>query len=187
MQNSTVELTSLDCPRVRTFKRREIVPLQEDTLWQIQSGTVRLLTISEDGAIITLGFWGVGDSTGYPLVCIQPCYMECLTTVEAARLNINQCWNMNQVMLAHISQMQELMRIRHGQTLQRIQLLLNWLASKFGSRIDQGYLIHLRLTHQQIAEAIGSSRVTVTRLIHELERTDVISYSERHHIILHSC
>ena len=169
---------------VHTFKRRERIPLKENILWQIRVGTVRLFTIAEDGSIITLGFWGVGDLTGQPLACIEPCQIECLTSVEAVLLNTSQCWDLNRVMLAHIGQMQELLRIRHGHVSQRLQLLLNWLAFKFGSLTEQGYLIHLRLTHQEIAEAIGSTRVTVTRLIQEFERNDVIRYSQRQCIIL---
>ena len=46
-------------------------------------------------------------------------------------------------------------------------------------------MINLRLTHQQIAEAIGTSRVTVTRLLLELERNNCIGYSGQQCIILH--
>ncbi|MEM6520758.1 MAG: Crp/Fnr family transcriptional regulator [Cyanobacteria bacterium P01_D01_bin.71] len=162
------------------------MPLREQILWQIRVGTVRLFTIGEEGSLITLGFWGTGDLVGHPLARIQPCQIECLTNVEAARLEIGQCGNLQQVMLTHIAQMQELIRIRHGQIAQRLQLLLNWLAAKFGSPTEQGHLINLRLTHQQIAEAIGTSRVTVTRLLLELERNNCICYSRQQCIILHN-
>ncbi|MEM9087435.1 MAG: Crp/Fnr family transcriptional regulator [Cyanobacteria bacterium P01_F01_bin.53] len=187
MHNSTLNLSPLDLPPVRTFKRRENIPLKENILWQIRVGAVRLFTISEDGSVITLGFWGAGGLTGHPLACIQPCQIECLTHVEAVLLNINQCWDLPQVMLDHICQMQELIRIRHGHILQRLKLLLHWLASKFGCPTEQGYLIQLRLTHQQLAEAIGTSRVTVTRLLQKLELNDVIRYSEQQCIILRHC
>ena len=184
MHDSTVKLLPLDRISVHSFKRRESIPLQQNILWQIRVGAVRLFTIAEDGALVTLGFWGVGDVIGQPLTCIQPCQIECLTNVDAVILAKSRCWNLNQVMLTHICQMQELIRIRHGHILQRLLLLLNWLASKFGSPIEEGYLIHLRLTHQEMAEAIGSTRVTVTRLIRELERDDAIRYSEQQCIIL---
>ncbi|MEL6381423.1 MAG: Crp/Fnr family transcriptional regulator [Cyanobacteria bacterium J06626_18] len=187
MHDSTLNLSPLDCPPVHTFKRRESIPLKKNILWQIRTGSARLFTIAEDGSVITLGFWGVGDLTGHPLACVEPCQLECLTHVEAVALTTNQCWNLNQVMLNHICQMQELIRMRHGHILQRLHLLLNWLASKFGSFTEQGYLIQLRLTHQQIAEAICTSRVTVTRLIQKLERSDVIRYSGQQCIILRHC
>ena len=184
MHDSTLKLSPLDRISVHTFKRRESIPLEQNILWQIRVGAVRLFTIAEDGALVTLGFWGVGDVIGQPLACIQPCQIECLTNVDAVMLAQSRCWNLNQVMLTHIGQMQELIRIRHGHIVQRLLLLLHWLASRFGSPIEEGHLIHLRLTHQEMADAIGSTRVTVTRLIRELERDNTIRYSEQQCIIL---
>jgi len=184
MHDSTLSWLPRNCPSTRTFKRRDYIPLREATLWHIRSGAVRLLTIAEDGSIITLGFWGTGDLVGRPLACIQPCQIECLTNVEAMPLHAHQCQDLNQVMLDHISQMQELIRIRHGPIAQRLRLLLDWLAVKFGQPTEQGHLITLRLTHQQIAEVVGTSRVTVTRWLSEQERDNVIHYSRKQCITL---
>ncbi|MEM0982103.1 MAG: Crp/Fnr family transcriptional regulator [Cyanobacteria bacterium P01_H01_bin.58] len=185
MYDSTHGRTTRDRSAVLTFKRRETMPLRENTLWRISKGAVRCFTTSEDGAVITLGFWGAGDLIGQPLACIQPCAIECLTRGEALLVKTSQCWDLDRVMLAHIGQMQELIRIRHGHIAQRLLLLLNWLASKFGVPTEQGNLIQLRLTHQDMAEAIGATRVTVTRMIQEFEHSAVISYSKQQCLILH--
>lgn len=50
-------------------------------------------------------------------------------------------------------------------------------------RVEQGQLIDLRLTHQEIAEVIGTTRVTVTRLLKQFEREAIIT-SRRRLIIL---
>jgi CRP-like cAMP-binding protein len=81
--------------------------------------------------------------------------------------------------------MQELIRLRQGQVRQRLHMLLDWLAFKFGHPINQGRLIQLRLTHQDMADAIGTTRVTVTRLMQELERNGEIGYSKKNCVILH--
>ncbi|MGD1904945.1 MAG: Crp/Fnr family transcriptional regulator [Leptolyngbyaceae cyanobacterium] len=185
MRHSVRNLSTLDRPVVHKFKRREIIPLKKNILWQIQVGTVRLFTVSDDGTVITLGFWTAGELTGYPLACMDACQIECLAEVEATLLNTGQCWNLHQVMLDHICQMQTLICIRHGQVLPRLKALLRWLTDKFGRSTEQGKLIQLRLTHQDIADAIGSTRVTVTRLIRDLEREGVLSYSPKQYIILH--
>ncbi|WP_187329235.1 helix-turn-helix domain-containing protein [Halomicronema hongdechloris] len=80
--------------------------------------------------------------------------------------------------------MQELLRIRHGNIRQRLELFLQWLAQRFGRPIRQGQLIQLRLTHQNIADTIGTTRVTVTRLLQELEHAQVISWFHRRQIVL---
>lgn len=172
-------------PTVRTFKRRELLPLDTNRLWQIRSGAVRLLTLAEDGTPITLGFWGNGDLTGRPLICVEFGDIECLTEVEATPLSPEQCWNFQQVMRSHLQQMQELIQLRQGQIPQRLFMLLHWLSLKFGRPVDQGRLIQLRLTHQDMADTIGTTRVTVTRLMQELERNGAIGYSKKNCVILH--
>lgn len=184
MNNSILSSASLDFPAVHTFKRRDYIPLKPAVLWQIRVGAVRLFTIAEDGSVITLGFWGTDDFVGQPLTSIQPCQIECLSDVEVRYLTSSQCCDLQQVTLAHVTQIQELIRMRHGSIALRLQLLLDWLATKFGCSAERGCLINLRLTHQQIAEAIGTSRVTVTRLLLDLERNQSISYSRKQCIIL---
>ena len=166
----------------RIFKKRECIPLN-GMLWRIEMGMVRTLTLAEDGTIVSLGFWGVKDVIGQPLACIQPYQIECLTKVKAIALKPDDCWDLHQVMLSHIHQMQELLRVRHGLIQQRLLQFLNWLANKFGFRVEQGRLIPLRLTHQDLAEVLGTTRVTVTRLLQQLQRQGIINQSN-HQIIL---
>jgi CRP-like cAMP-binding protein len=45
-------------------------------------------------------------------------------------------------------------------------------------------LIQLRLTHQELAETIGTTRVTVTRLMQSLEQQGSLCYSRRQQIVL---
>lgn len=52
--------------------------------------------------------------------------------------------------------------------------LFVWLAKRFGQQVEQGQLIDLRLTHQEIAELIGATRVTVTRMLKEFEKQGII-------------
>ncbi len=53
--------------------------------------------------------------------------------------------------------------------------LLTWLTDRFGEDDRKGRLIGLQLIHQKIAELIGSTRVTVTRIINDLEKIGVLS------------
>jgi CRP-like cAMP-binding protein len=62
--------------------------------------------------------------------------------------------------------------------------LLNWLAKKFGRQVEQGQLINLRLTHQEIAEILGTTRVTITRLLNEFEQRGAIKRLPRQFIVL---
>lgn len=78
----------------------------------------------------------------------------------------------------------ELLSILHQHCIyERLLRLLEWLSRHFGKTIPQGTLLNLRLTHQDIAETLGTSRVTVTRLINQLEREGKIQRSHRHLIL----
>ncbi len=52
---------------------------------------------------------------------------------------------------------------------QRLLGIFSLLAEEFGQNNEQGRVIDLRLTHAQLALAIGSTRATVTRTITDLK------------------
>ncbi len=57
----------------------------------------------------------------------------------------------------------------------RLESFLLVLCRDFGVQTKEGVTIDLRLSHQAIAEAIGSTRVTITRLLGELKKNELIS------------
>jgi CRP-like cAMP-binding protein len=154
-------------------------------LWQIDSGAVRTLTLLEDGTTVTLGIWGAGDVVGRVLSKAEPYQMECLTTVEVTRIPIDQWYLVNEVLIQHIQQYHEFLEILHHRSIDVSLLrLLNWLARKFGQQVEQGQLIDLHLTHQEISEIIGTTRVTVTRLLNDFEKQGMIERLSRKRIVL---
>lgn len=185
MTLSTHTLSSSAHSMQRSFSYRDLIPLQADALWHIKWGAVRTLTWNEEGTPITLGYWGPGDVVGQPLSRIQPYQIECLTSVEVCYVSFGECFQAIEALLLHIQQAEEILTIvRHERMHSRLQQFLVWLARKFGRSVQSGLLIDLRLTHQAIAEAIGTTRVTVTRLLNEFEREGIISRPKRHLIVL---
>ncbi len=172
-------------PVVREFKRREYLPMIQTLLWQIDTGMVRSFTLHEEGEITTLGLWGRGDIIGYLFAGIEPYHIECLSNVRVHRLQSDDGLALNEAMWSHIQQSQALLTMQHGSVQTRFRTFLDWFADKFGQRSGDGCFIPLPLTHQDIAEVIGSSRVTVTRLIGEFEREDILSWSKKGCVLRH--
>ncbi|KAI9134778.1 Crp/Fnr family transcriptional regulator [Acaryochloris sp. CCMEE 5410] len=172
-------------PVVRTFKRRECLPMIQNLLWKIDTGMVRSITLHEEGDITTLGLWGAGDIIGHLFAGIEPYQAECLGTVRVHRLLINDYQALEEAMWCHIQQSQALLTMQHGSVQTRFSRFLNWLADRFGQRSGDECFIPLPFTHQDIAEVIGSSRVTVTRLIGEFEREDTLSWSKKGCVLRH--
>lgn len=168
------------------FSRRSPLPLGRDYLWQIEAGVVRTLTWLEDGTTVTLGLWGPGDVVGRELAKADPYQMECLTPVQATVLPLNRWHLVNAALILHLHQFQEFLEILHCRSVDASLLrLLSWLAKKFGHQVERGQLIDLHLTHQELSEIIGTTRVTVTRLLNSFEKQGIIERLPGKSIILH--
>jgi len=168
----------------RVFSRRELIPLRKDILWRIERGAVRTVTWSEQGTLITLGYWGAGDLVGHPLSKVNPYQIECLTSVEMSILP-SELWNQElEAMLLHIQQAEELLSIVHRKPVSlRLWQFLLWLERKFGRDVDQGRLIDLSITHQELAEVINTTRVSVTRMLQQFAEEGMLLRHERRLIL----
>lgn len=165
------------------FKPRSFLPL--DSLWKIETGVVRILTWHEDGTLVILGVWGAGDIVGKAFSKIEPYQIECLTKVEVTVFPLEGWFQLTDVLLAHVQQAEELTVIRSYKTVETMLIkLLAWLGKKFGRQIETGQLIDLRLTHQDIADLLNSTRVTITRVLLNLEDQGLIQRLPLHRIVL---
>lgn len=171
-------------PHLLSFPPRSVLS-KPNALWAIQAGFVRVLTTSEEGCNLTLGIWGAGDVVGQAISTIEPYSIECLTQVRAVPLTIDQLANPAEVLLKHLHQAEELMLIRSYKRVDAMLLkLLSWLADRFGQEANQGRLIDLRLTHQDLSELLGATRVTITRALIQLEQQGFIQRLSLQRIIL---
>ena len=169
----------------RTFAPSELIPLETDFYWLLQQGIVKICTWTEEGHPITLGYWGEKDIVGQPLSLVYPCQVKCITQVQALFIPLQQADRVSDFIHHHVRQTEELLYIiRSDKMYDRLFKMLNWLGEKFGKKIEIGRLIDLHVTHQDLAEIIGATRVTVTKLINQLEREGFLSRPERNTIVL---
>jgi len=69
---------------------------------------------------------------------------------------------------------------------ERVRGFLELLAQDYGVPCDQGLRLNLRLTHQEMASALSTTRVTVTRVIGLLRDEGWLKIdSQRHLVITH--
>ena len=182
---STPVSYQLHSPKWWAFDAHVNLPLKPDHLWRIESGVVRTHTWLEDGTVITLGLWGTGEVVSKTLATIKPYQVESLTEVRATLLPISQHPDVTTMLISQIQQMNELAVIRSHKTVEMMLIkLLGWLAQKFGREMNKGQLIDVRLTHQDLADLLASSRVTITRTLSQLEQQGVIQRHPLHRILL---
>ncbi|MEQ9550694.1 MAG: Crp/Fnr family transcriptional regulator [Coleofasciculus sp. G3-WIS-01] len=167
----------------KAFNRKDLLPLISDYIWEIEQGIVRSLTWNEEGQLVTLGFWGPGDVVGRRLSRIKPYQVVCLTRVQASQIPL-ESYSLQQALLIHACKSEELLNILHQHSAYaRLLHFLEWLSWQFGQTVPQGKLLNFHLTHQDISETIGLTRVTVTRLINRLEQEGRIVRSHRNLIL----
>lgn len=171
--------------RIITFSKGQFIPQTADKLWLLKKGAVKTLTGSEVGKTTILGYWGEGDVVGSSLSKVNTYKVQCLNTVEAISVPLEQGSFLFKEISHCIQQTDELLRIIRTEKMHsRLSSLLIWFASKFGSQVLQGTLINIRLTHQELAEIMGATRVTVTRLLNQLEQEEMITRPRRFAIII---
>jgi len=171
-------------PKLFHFKRHEHLDDRRCGLWRIQSGYVRSLTWDSEGELVPLGFWQTGDIVGEAIAQTNLYKAQCLTPVTAEHLGHTDTFSRN-TLLSQIRQSNELLQISHcSGAEQRLLSFICWTTRQFGKCVNRGdYVNPLKLTHQEISESIGITRVTVTRLLKVLEQDGCIKWGTREKIV----
>jgi hypothetical protein len=148
----------------------------------IGSGLLRVAISSHDQEAlqaqpITLGFLQAGDQLPLDLLRRSRLHLEALTPVQL----LPGC---NPVPPEGSSSLHDwtvaLLMIRHlNDAEQRITALLQLLVERLGRRCGHWYELPLRLTHAQLAELSGHTRVTVTRQLSKWRDAGLIAPSAR--------
>jgi CRP/FNR family cyclic AMP-dependent transcriptional regulator len=160
-----------------------------DIFCLIREGQVKVTMISPEGKEIILALLGPGDFFGEmsllddekrsaTVVATEP--LELMTIWRNDFLQIlTENFDITKKVLAELSR-----RLRNASS--RIESLATMdvygrlarffldLAKEQGKVLDNGYVAVTRPTHQAIANMIGTSRETVSRLIHDLMRQNLL-------------
>ena len=87
-------------------------------------------------------------------------------------------------MLLHIQQAEEILNILHRKPVSlRLWQFLVWLSQKFGRDVAQGRLIELGVTHQEMAEVLNTTRVSVTRMLQQFEEEGMLVRHDRRMVL----
>ena len=181
-----------DQSHLHFYTKGETIPLMSAGIWQICQGLVRLSTIYPSGEEGLLGW--VGSS-----MCFSAGFSNLESYEATAISDVCLMWYSNEEIETSATLARELLpqlgrRFRQTETLlaiaglrrveDRLQQLLVLLQQEFGQPIEEGTRLSIRLTHQDIAGAINSTRVTVTRLLGKLQQQGLITRDRDRHFII---
>lgn len=176
-------------PRAQTgllrFTKGSLVTWDPNLFYRIQSGTMKTYAWQGD-ELVPLGLWFVGDLVGSSLYPSELVEAQCLTDLELEPIKPQE-WGKEEItkLIHQFQRVQELVQIlRCRNVTSALNHLLDWLANCYGIEHPQGTLIDVRLTHQDIAALLGSTRVTITRSLRTLQDQGIIQRESGHRILL---
>lgn len=177
------------------FSAGKSIPLRTDEVLVTCRGVIQLFTIQQDGSETLLGLAGPSMPIGLPLTTVEPYWATALTDIDVLALPLTEI-EASPVLMAGIFrnlvlrlQQAEAWLALSGKRLvaDRLKHLLLLLARDFGQVEPGGIRIPIRLTHHQLATAIGTTRVTVTRLLKDFKAEGWISVEQRNFILRTDC
>ncbi len=188
--------------RDRIFRKDEQIPTRPQLIYLVNKGAVRLIseiqtqqhednstiepseTDSEDSEETFLGF--VGAEKPFEIITqsffkvrayahvdqtqVAWLYWQDLDNWSDFRQEIYEAFRYQ-----HQRKLLWLSALGQRRTIDRLTSFLTLLAEEYGHGNEQSYCLPYTLTHAQIGSAIGSTRVTVTRLMGKLRRQGIIS------------
>ncbi|MEM1252897.1 MAG: Crp/Fnr family transcriptional regulator [Cyanobacteria bacterium P01_H01_bin.21] len=188
--------------RCRTFSKDERIPTRPGLLYLVQQGAVRLVGSAQVSATLKqqksassarvplvaaeeafLGFVGAGQP--FEIVAQPPFTLQSFSHVDQTTI-VWLYWNdldtwphfRREVLDAFRRQHQRkllwLSTLGQRRTIDRLLGFLTLLVDEYGEPCENGYYLPFPLTHAQIGSAIGSTRVTVTRLMGKLRQRGLI-------------
>ena len=139
---------------------------------EVLEGIARVYCPCEETEGMTLAFLQSGDQLRTDRLCSEGVCVEALTPLsfrsDAEPVPGQGFDAVNEWTL-------QLLRIRHlGSADQRLHALLGLLVRRLGHRRGDWCDLPFRLTHERIAELIGTTRVTTTRLLSRIRREQLL-------------
>lgn len=161
------------------YRQGSLISLPDDAVLEVKEGVVALTALHADGAEVLLGLFGPGallpghpaDSCAIELTAHTKVEVRMHSWAEAVRQP-----ELAEKLLLRLRQMEAWASMQSRPNMeQRVLGILGLLAEHFGRPHARGLLIDVRLTHSQLASAVGGTRATVTRLLSQLRRRGVLS------------
>ncbi len=171
-----------------------------DSLYVLKKGMVRLISLSDQGRETILhilkpdelfgelllseekrAFTAIATEDSLVTIISQESFVELLSAVPAVALNFIRLLSKR---LATVDR--GLAEFSHTWSYHRLARVLLQLSEKYGQQVPGGTLISVRLTHEDLANLIGTSRETVTTQLSKFTRMGLLKREARNFVVAKS-
>lgn len=169
------------------------VSILDSGVWQVYRGVIQLSRVQLDGTENVLGWVTANgifsnglDSSSVPYRAIA------LSDVYIKRYSLQDITRYPQLARQFLAQFSDRL-IKSEQLLaviaikrveDRLREFLLMLKQEMGQNVSDGIRLQARFTHHQIAEAICTTRVTVTRILGDFQNQGWVYFDSDRHIVI---
>ena len=179
---------------ISSYERGEEIPLLDKGVWQLYRGFVQLSTAHSNGKEVILNWAKQGAFFGKWLARSNNYCATALSNIYIAWYSLREIETNSQLAKAMLTeeikamqQRESLLAIAKIKLVEdRLHHLLFFLQEEMGETREEGIRLKARLTHQNIADAIRTTRVTVTKLFGDFQRKGLVAFDEERHLIIKS-
>jgi CRP/FNR family transcriptional regulator, cyclic AMP receptor protein len=187
---------------VKNYRKNQIIFLEEETgtyMYIVLAGKIKVTKTNSNGKEILLAIHQSGDFFGEMALldgktspatvsAMEDCRVATVSASDFQALvmkNEKIVRQIIQVLCGRLRQSwAELQRLSYGSAESRIKSGLWELGRRHGVQDARGTIINLKITHQELAEMVGTARETVTRMLAALQKQQVIEIEDRRIILL---
>lgn len=177
---------------IHKHPKGETILLNPLVVWYVRQGLVKLNTFCETGEEILIGLATQDMVFGSNMTSLPIYQATALSDVELVSIYVAEI--AVNPMLSHILLPKINQRLQQTESFlviagkrrveERLYHLLQLLKQQIGEPVAEGTRLSVRLTHEDIASACCTTRVTITRLMGKLQQQGLISFDSKKYIIL---
>jgi CRP/FNR family transcriptional regulator, cyclic AMP receptor protein len=180
----------------RAYRKNQVIFLEEETgnyMYLVLSGKVKVAKAAVGGKETILAIHRTGDFFGEMSLLDGKTAPATVSAMEDAKIisvsgtdfhkyllhNEKVMQQIIQVLCARLRQVWQTQSLSSSTADARIRMGIYQLAKRHGIRDAHGTIIDLKITHQELAEMVGTSRETVTRVLTRLREQRIIEVDQR--------
>ncbi len=174
------------------YQKGEEIPLTDSGFWQVYRGIVQLNRFNGSEKEVVVGWvtpnhaFGndINGTSNYSAIALTDIYLryyqpqQVIRDIQLARLLLSEL----SYRLLKSEQMIAITSLRKVED--RLLGLLSMLKEEMGHPIVNGTRLTVRFTHQNIADAVCTTRVTITRILGELQNQNLLEFDSDRHLIV---
>ncbi|MBE9168552.1 Crp/Fnr family transcriptional regulator [Pleurocapsales cyanobacterium LEGE 06147] len=179
---------------LHSYEKGEEIPLLEPGCWQVYRGVVQLSRINQKGQEVILG-WATANncfgnwldhspSSSYRAQALSDVYIRWFspTVIEKYPSLAHMLLTQLSLRLIRAEQLLTVTGLRRVED--RLWQLLLLLAEEMGQSTLEGTRLTVRFTHQNLANVICTTRVTITRILGDFQCRGLIAFDKNRHLII---